>query len=81
MKNSKLNELLSNSDVNVWMLASKAELKDIVAKASFEELKGLIEKYDDHQMFDFMEDFITDGKADGMNEEQYWEVIEELGLY
>lgn len=81
---TKLNELLTNEDCNVWVLfkgeVGASELREIVKAASKEDLKALIVKFDDHQLFAFMEDFITDGENENMSEDEYWDFIEEAGL-
>jgi len=82
MKNLDL--LLNDDSANPWTMFDgngdhKHELKKIVASASIEQIKILISKWDDHQMFNFMEDFICDGET-AMTEQQYWDFIEESEL-
>ena len=81
---SELNELLTNDNVNVWVMfedgTHKQALQEIVKAASGDDLKRLIVKFDDHQLFGFLEDFICDGNSENMSEEQYWDFIDEAGL-
>jgi hypothetical protein len=77
-------ELLLNADANPWTIFEgdvdhKQEFKNIVASANLEQLKVLIVNWDDHQLFNFMEDFICDGKSI-MKEQEYWDFIEESGI-
>lgn len=82
--NNIINELINNN-ANPYVLfdtkdLNKTDRKNAVESASSEELKQIIVKFDGHEMFDFLEDFICDGGCENMSEEEYWEFIEESGL-
>lgn len=73
-----LTELLTNDNVNVHTLV--CDLVEVVKSAKLDQLKQLIVKFDDHESFDFLEDFIVDGGHNEMDADEYWEFIESKGL-
>ena len=83
---NKLEKLLSNvEDENPWILFEKdydkSERMGLVKAASKEQLEKLILHFDDHQVFNFLELFIGDGKCENMTSDEYDDFLEKSGLY
>ena len=81
-----LDQLLNNEKANPYHFflsgcLNKTKQKAVVSIATLDQLKEIIIKFDDHQLFDFLEGFILDGGTDVMGEDEYWEFIEVSGLY
>jgi len=80
-----LDQLLNNEKANPYHLfvsecRDKTKRKAVVSIATLDQLKEIIIKFDDHELFDFLEDFIIDGGTNVMSEDDYWEFIEVSGL-
>ncbi len=84
---NKLDQMLENKDVNLYHLfrddvkdLAKTERVLLVKSATRAQLEQIIIKFNDHDLFLFLEDLICDGGVNVMSEGEYWDFLESQGL-